>query len=84
MRDKILEYAKSQGLSIKETGCGAYDISCNSKPNFDVTITVPFLVLEWSLSVRTGDDDNEIFSDKYEHTMVIKVMINSKKKWRKQ
>jgi hypothetical protein len=67
MRDKILKYAESQGLSIKETGGGAYDISFNAKPNFEVTITVPFFVLEWSISIRTGDDNNEIFSDSCEH-----------------
>jgi hypothetical protein len=67
MRNKILEYAKSQELSAKETGSGAYDISFDAKPNFKVTITVPFFVLEWSLSVRTRDDNNEIFSDSCEH-----------------
>ena len=67
MRDKIFKYAKSQGLSIKETGCGAYDISFNSKPNFEVTITVPFFVLDWFISIRPGDDNNEIFSDRFEH-----------------
>ena len=67
MRDKISKYAKSQGLSIKETGGGAYDISFNAKPNFKVTITVPFIVLEWFISIRTSDDNNEIFSDWCEH-----------------
>ena len=67
MRDKIFKYAKSQGLSIKETGCGAYDIIFNSKPNFEVTITVPFFVLDWFISIRPGDDNNEIFSDSCEH-----------------
>ena len=67
MRNKILEYAKSQELSAQETGGGAYDISFDAKPDFKVTITVPFFVLEWSLSVRTRDDNNEIFSDSCEH-----------------
>jgi methionine synthase II (cobalamin-independent) len=63
MRDKILKYANSQGLSINETGGGVYYISFNAKPNFKVTITVPFFVLEWSISIRTEDDNNEILSD---------------------
>ena len=67
MRDKILKYAKSQGLSIKEAGGGAYDISFNAKPNFNVTITVPFFVLEWFISIRTSDDNNGIYSDCCEH-----------------
>ena len=67
MRNKILEYAKSQELTAKETGGGAYDIRFDSKPNFKVTITVPFFVLEWSISVRTRDDNDEIFSDSCEH-----------------
>jgi methionine synthase II (cobalamin-independent) len=67
MRDKILKYANSQGLSINETGGGVYYISFNAKPNFKVTITVPFFVLEWSISIRTEDDNNEIFSESCEH-----------------
>ena len=67
MRNKILEYTKSLELSVKETGGGAYDISFNANPNFKVTITVPFFVREWSISIRTRDDNNEIFSDSCEH-----------------
>lgn len=67
IRNKILEYAKSQELTAKETGGGAYDISFNAKPNLKVTIIVPFFVLEWSISVRTREDDNELFSDSCEH-----------------
>ena len=67
MRDTILKYAKSQGLSIKETGGGAYDISFNAKPNFEVTITIPFFVLDWFISIRRSDDNNEIFSERCEH-----------------
>jgi len=47
MRNKILEYAKSQGHRTKETGGDAYEISFNAKPNFLVTITVPCFVHEW-------------------------------------
>jgi hypothetical protein len=67
MRNEILEYAKSQELTVKETGGGAYDISFNAKPNFKVTIIVPFFVLEWSISVKTRDDDDELFFDSCEH-----------------
>ena len=67
MRDKILEYAKSQGHSIEEQGGDVYDISFNAKPDFLVTITVACSVHEWFISVNTRDDSKELFFDWSDH-----------------
>ena len=67
MRDKILEYAKSQGHSNEGQGGDVYDISFRAKPDFIVTITVAYSVHEWFISVKTRDDSKEVFSDWEDH-----------------
>ena len=76
MRNKILEYAKSQELTVKGTVGDVYSISFNAKPNFLVEIKVVCSVHwcrplnptgprpnEWFISVKAKDDSKELYSD---------------------
>ena len=76
MRNKILEYAKSQELTVKGTVGDVYSISFNAKPNFLVKITVGCSVHEWSISVKARDDSKELFYDWVDHMFMMR-------KWRK-
>ncbi len=66
VRNKIINYAKSQGLCIGESN-DAIDISFLARPNFELKITVPNSVNEWYISLKERSGAKEIYSDWVDH-----------------